>query len=73
MINMILHKHSMRQLMLMISLIFMASVNCQLSIYGPEELKDKFDDGAIEAKFANFGFIPYGHSLVSKQILISQY
>ena len=41
-----------------------------MRVYGPEELKGKFEDGAIEAKFANFGFIPYGHSLVSKLILI---
>lgn len=34
-----------------------------MRVYGPEELKGKFEDGAIEAKFANFGFIPYGHSL----------
>jgi len=70
---MIMHTHSLLGLILAISLTFMASVNCQLSVYGPDELKSKFKDGAIEAMYANFGFIPYGHSLVSKLILNSKY
>ena len=57
---------------LVISLTFLASVNCQLKVYGPEELKGKFTNGVIETRFANFGFIPYGHSLVSIQYFFPQ-
>jgi hypothetical protein len=63
-----IHKYSINKAMLVLSLLFMASVDCQLRVYGPEDLKGKFDGGAIEARYANFGFIPYGHSLVSSLI-----
>lgn len=46
-----------------ISLLLLSSVNCELKVYGPDELKRRFTGGAIEARYANFGFIPYGHSL----------
>ena len=63
---MILQKHCIRKLICVISLLFAAAVNCQLKVYGPDNLKRKFDDGTIVAKYANFGYIPYGHSLVSR-------
>lgn len=51
------------------------AVTSRLVIYGPQELKEKFDfagklyiidhiDFKIPASYANFGNIPYGQSMV---------
>lgn len=65
MVNMIFSKHSIHLLFLVISLLFSESVYGQLKVYGPATLERKFVNGVIKTSFANFGFIPYGHSLVS--------
>ena len=44
-------------------LMLIGSASCQLKLFGPDYLKDKFDSGVIDAVYANFGYIPYGHSL----------
>ena len=45
-------------------------VFARLYIQSPKRLADKFTGpngkkGVIQASYANFGFIPYGHSIVS--------
>jgi hypothetical protein len=53
-----------------------AHISSKLIIQSPARLRDLFpadpnDEksglGVIKASYANFGFIPYGHSMVSKQ------
>ncbi len=43
-------------------LIAVQLVSTRLVVYGPKELKDKFEfkDYKIKANYANFGNIPYG-------------
>jgi hypothetical protein len=43
-----------------------AGSDAKLSIMSPSKLRDMFKDGIIPASYANFGYIPYGHSMVSK-------
>lgn len=43
-----------------------ALVNCKLSILSPSSLASLFPNGEIEASYANFGFIPYGHTIIGK-------
>jgi len=38
----------------------------KLLIQSPMSLREKFKDGTIRASYANFGFIPYGHTMVSQ-------
>jgi hypothetical protein len=45
------------------NLLLLSTASCQLKVFGPSSLAQKFDNGAITAAYANFGFIPYGHSL----------
>ena len=45
------------------NLLLLSTASCQLKVFGPSTLAEKFDNGAIAAAYANFGFIPYGHSL----------
>ena len=60
------------------ALLSATTVTSRLVVYGPQELKDKFEyagncetlthlfiDFKIPASFANFGNIPYGQSMVS--------
>jgi hypothetical protein len=60
------------------ALLCATTVTSRLVVYGPKELKDKFEyagkddtlshltiDFKIPASFANFGNIPYGQSMVS--------
>ena len=35
----------------------------KLVVQGPSSLKALFRDGVIQASYANFGFIPYGHTM----------
>ena len=37
----------------------------KLIIQSPKALKDLFPDGIVKASYANFGLIPYGHTMVS--------
>ena len=63
---------AIRRNILLISLII--SLTCaKLIVYSPEKLKNLIDDsknpdyltdGYIETSVANFGLIPYGHSIV---------
>jgi hypothetical protein len=41
----------------------------KLQIQSPLSLRKKFPNGKIVASYANFGFIPYGHTMVSNQIV----
>jgi len=42
----------------------------RLKVMSPPELSkifaDKYDDGAIPASYANFGFMPYGQTIMGK-------
>lgn len=44
----------------------MGGVESRLKVYGPTELQDKFDDEdhVIKANYGNFGYIPYGQSII---------
>ena len=39
---------------------------CKLHVYTPKELNDLFTNGEIKANDANFGIIPYGHSILGR-------
>lgn len=41
----------------------MSMTSAMLRIMSPPELKDLFKDGLIKASYANFGYIPYGHTM----------
>ena len=43
------------------------SVLSKLIVLSPQGLKSKFKDGEIKANYANFGFVPYGHTMVSAE------
>ena len=43
----------------------MALTHAKLIIQSPMALKSLFPGGEIKASYANFGFIPYGHTMVS--------
>ena len=38
----------------------------KLQIMSPESLKSLFKDGVIPATYANFGYIPYGKTIMGK-------
>ncbi len=69
-----------------LSLLLASTALSRLVVYGPQELKDKFEfsgnhytntrlyiEFKIPANFANFGHIPYGQSMVSNQNLNQNY
>jgi len=43
----------------------LALIEAKLLIQSPLSLRSKFKNGLIAASYANFGFIPYGHTMVS--------
>lgn len=45
---------------------FLAAVEAKLKILSPESLASQFKDGVIRASYANFGFIPYGQTIMGK-------
>ena len=45
--------------------ILVAVTDAMLLIESPLTLRDKFKNGVIKASYANFGYIPYGHTMVS--------
>ena len=59
--------------MMKICTLVMGMVGSKLVIHSPQKLVDLFQDhsttkgtpGLIKASYANFGLIPYGHSMVS--------
>lgn len=38
--------------------------SAMIKVMSPKSLVDKFDDGIIKASYANFGYIPYGHTMM---------
>lgn len=57
---------------------FTSTVNSKFIVQSPQSLIDLFPDpdpngnknGIIEVSYANFGLIPYGHSMVSTILMI---
>lgn len=47
------------------ALLCVSLAQAKLLVQSPISLRDKFTDGTIRASYANFGFIPYGHTMVS--------
>lgn len=54
--------------LLLVALVTLSVVNASLTVYSPKELKDQFADtkGRMKVSYANFGHVPYGHSLVGR-------
>ena len=46
--------------------LLISCISANLIVQSPPELKKQFPDGVIKAAFANYGYIPYGHTMVSK-------
>ena len=40
-------------------------VQLRMIIQSPKSLREQFVAGEIQASYANFGYIPYGHQMVS--------
>ena len=49
-----------------IASLLIACISASLIVQSPPELKSQFPDGVIKAAYANYGYIPYGHTMVSK-------
>ena len=49
------------------SILMMSASDAKLTVYGPQSLKNLFEDqnNEIKTTLANFGHIPYGQSMVS--------
>ena len=45
--------------------LLISCISANLIVQSPLELKKQFPDGVIKASYANYGFIPYGHTMVS--------
>lgn len=46
-------------------ILLISCISANLIVQSPAELKKQFPDGVIKASYANYGFIPYGHTMVS--------
>jgi len=44
----------------------MTVIDARLTILSPSSLASQFKDGKIKANYANFGFIPYGQTIMGK-------
>lgn len=53
-----------KHLQVLVTLLF--CVEARLKIMSPMSLHNKFADGYIEASYANFGYIPYGQTIMGK-------
>jgi hypothetical protein len=51
---------------LSILILCVAFVQTRLMIQSPMSLKKLFEGGEIQASYANFGYIPYGHQMVGR-------
>jgi len=51
--------------MLLVS-IGLTLIQSKLSILSPTVLQSKFINGTVKASYANFGYIPYGHSIIGR-------
>jgi len=49
------------------SFLMLSTSDAKLTVYGPQSLKNLFEDqnNEIKTTLANFGHIPYGQSMVS--------
>ena len=45
--------------------LLISCISANLIVQSPAELKKQFPEGIIKASYANYGFIPYGHTMVS--------
>ena len=48
--------------------LLISCISANLIVQSPAALKKQFPEGKIKAAYANYGFIPYGHTMVSKLI-----
>jgi hypothetical protein len=50
------------------SILMMSTSDAKLTVYGPQSLKNLFEDqnNEIKTTLANFGHIPYGQSMVGR-------
>ena len=46
--------------------LLISCISANLIVQSPASLKKQFPEGKIKAAYANYGFIPYGHTMVSK-------
>ena len=64
---------SIKDLLIVPFLFLNSTAHSQLVIHSPQSLVDLFpavsadeNDGLIDCSYANFGFVPYGHAMVSR-------
>jgi len=44
----------------------LATADARLKVMSPQSLVDQFTNATIRANYANFGFVPYGQTIIGK-------